>query len=494
MSATNANSLTEKLKIWKETGNEHVIEYYNQKKKESEALEKQLSQLDVKTAIKGLTEALARRSLKRSDDFQLDQFPEVVSRDDAKRSALWRKIGYEAICNGKVAVVILAGGQGTRLGSCQPKGMYDVGLPSGKTLFQLQAERLEKIAKLAHQAVGNDSTPPEIPWYMMTSTLTHQETVAFFTKHNHFGRKQSPIFFFKQGVLPCVTKQGHVIMEHENRVAVAPNGNGGVYDALRESGALQDMKKRGVEVVFFSGVDNILMKICDPVFMGMMIEQKCDAAAKVVPKAYAEERVGILGLRNGRPSVVEYSEMSARQARRKDPVSGQLIYNTANICIHGFSLDFLNDTAADYHSQMPYHLAFKQIPHIDKANPSQSIKPTEPNGYKLELFIFDVFPFAKNMVVMEVVREEEFAPLKNAPGSARDCPETCRQLLKHLHAKWIEKAGGKITSNTQGEQPIVEISPLLSYEGEGLEAAVHQKTFNQPCCIEPSGDCSTAAL
>eukprot|EP00903_Cladosiphon_okamuranus_P019455 g17889.t1 len=406
----------------------------------------------------------------------IGSFGSVSSASD-EESARWFKSGLAAVKDGKVAVVVLCGGQGTRLGFDGPKGMYDIGLPSGKTLFQLQAERLLRVCALAAAEAdgsGSDAASPRIPWYIMTSPLNDAATREFFESKDYFGIPKEDIFFFSQGTLPCMTREGKIILETGSKVAMAPDGNGGIYPALERKGALADMRRRGIEHVHVFSIDNALVRVADPHFLGYCIEKKADCGNKSVWKAEPGEKVGVVVKRGGKPCVVEYSEMSQEACERRETPSssasgggGRLVFGAGNICNHYFSRAFLEDTVLPGMVDM-YHVAHKKIPAADGPE-GETKKPSENNGIKLESFIFDVFPLSKNMVLFEGAREDEFAPVKNAPGSSTDSPDTAREMISRQAKRWAAAAGAKLGEGGEG---LCEISPLVSYGGEGLGARV----------------------
>ncbi|THU56996.1 hypothetical protein C4D60_Mb11t23090 [Musa balbisiana] len=301
----------------------------------------------------------------------------VEARSLEERERWWKK-GLKAISEGKLAVVLLSGGQGTRLGSSDPKGCFNIGLPSGKSLFQLQAERILCIQKLASQS--NDTGFMPIHWYIMTSPFTDEATRKFFESHKYFGLESDQVTFFQQGTLPCVSGDGRFIMETPYKVRVA-----------------------------------------DPAFLGYFIDKGVAAAAKVVRKAYPQEKVGIFVQRGrGGPfAVVEYSEMDASMTTEINQTTGRLRYCWSNVCLHMFTLDFLNQVANGLEKDSIYHLAEKKIPSIHGFT----------IGFKLEQFIFDAFAYAPSMALFEVPREEEFAPVKNANGASYDTPDSARLML-----------------------------------------------------------------
>lgn len=386
----------------------------------------------------------------------------------------WWKMGMKAISEGKLAVLLLSGGQGTRLGSSDPKGCFNIGLPSGKSLFQLQAERILCAQKLAAQSVNEAGFVP-IHWYIMTSPFTDDATRKFFESHKYFGLEADQITFFQQGTIPCVSKDGRIIMESPYKVAKAPDGNGGLYSALKYSRLLEDMATRGVKYLDCYGVDNALVRVADPTFLGYFIDKGVAAAAKVVRKAYPQEKVGVFVRRGkgGPLSVVEYSELDQSLASAINQETGRLRFCWSNVCLHMFTLDFLNQVANGLEKDSIYHLAEKKIPSIH----GQTL------GYKLEQFIFDAFPYAPSTALFEVLREEEFAPVKNANGSNFDTPDSARLLVLRLHTRWVVAAGGFLTHSVPLYATGVEVSPLCSYAGENLEAICRGRTFHAPCEI-----------
>ncbi|BAF23156.1 UDP-N-acetylglucosamine diphosphorylase 1 [Oryza sativa Japonica Group] len=381
----------------------------------------------------------------------------------------WWKRGLKAISEGKLAVVLLAGGQGTRLGSSDPKGCFSIGLPSGKSLFQLQAERILCIQKLAAQST--DGTP-QIHWYIMTSPFTDEATRKFFESHRYFGLEPDQVTFFQQGTIPCVSADGRFIMETPYKVARAPDGNGGVYAALKSQRLLDDMAGRGVKYVDCYGVDNVLVRVADPTFLGYFIDKGVSAAAKVVRKAYPQEKVGVFVQRGrgGPLSVVEYSEMDAAMTTEINQGTGRLRYCWSNVCLHMFTLDFLNQVTNSLEKDSIYHLAEKKIPSIHGYTA----------GLKLEQFIFDVFTYSPSTALFEILREEEFAPVKNANGATYDTPDSARLMLLRLHSRWVVAAGGFLTHSVPLYMTGVEVSPLSSYAGENLEAICRGRTFHAP--------------
>eukprot|EP00892_Ulva_mutabilis_P003339 jgi/Ulvmu1/1377/UM011_0105.1 len=395
----------------------------------------------------------------------LDDVLTLAGRSEDKADA-WNSAGLVALSQGDAAVLVLAGGQGTRLGTSDPKGCFDIGLPSGKSLFHLQAERIQRLQALAKRFVGAEAGSCRVLWYILTSAATHAATLAYLEAHHFFGLDRGQVFVFQQASLPCLTEDGHAIVQSDGSIATAPDGNGGVYLALRASGALRHMRARGVRCVDCCSVDNAAARLGDPVFLGACLLHGADLGARTVAKASPGEKVGVLARRKGNLEVVEYSEISASQAAARD-ARGRLRFNWSNICMHYFSVAWLHDVAKHVENGgARYHIARKQIP--SREGPVQ--------GIKLEQFIFDVFPLAQRAVLMEVRRSEEFAPVKNASAAGvADSPETARAALLALHRRWVEDAGGAVTG---GRSAGVEVSPLVSYAGEGLGERCASEAFD----------------
>ncbi|CAM6109131.1 unnamed protein product [Calypogeia fissa] len=391
---------------------------------------------------------------------------ELRSQEDRER---WWGMGLKAIADGMLAVLLLSGGQGTRLGSLEPKGCFQIGLPSGKSLFQLQAERVLRIQSLASQLMAAGKLV-RIPCYIMTSPFTDSATRTFFANRKYFGLDPDQVKFFEQGSLPCISKDGRFIMASPYKVARAPDGNGGVYAALKSSGCLDDMSKRGIKYVDIYSVDNALVRVADPLFLGYCLEKGAPTAAKVIKKAFPQEKVGVFACRgNGGPvAVLEYSELDPTLQFAINQETGRLAFKWSNICMHLFSLEFLNTIVEELEKDSIYHLAEKNVEAVDGPTP----------GIKLEQFIFDSLPYASSVALFEVTREEEFAPVKNAPGTNVDSPDTARTMLLRLHLNWVADAGGYVVN--KGTVPAVglEVSPLLSYAGEGLDDVCNRKTFH----------------
>ena len=331
----------------------------------------------------------------------------------------YENIGKEAIKSGKLAAVTMAGGQGTRLGHSGPKGTYDIGLDSHKSLFELLCDYLKEEGK------KYDVT---IPWFIMTSRENNKETVEFFEKNKFFGyQKDKNIFFFIQGELPMVDTEGKILIGEDGLIKKAADGHGGIYESLVKNGMTEKMRQLGIEWVFIGGVDNCLVKMVDPVLMGVAIDKGVTVACKSIVKANPHEKVGVFCKRNGKPGVIEYSEITDEMAEATDE-NGELLYGESHILCNLFNVNAIERMGE---TPLPYHSAFKKAKYIDKDG--NLVVPDSPNAYKFEAFLFDAFGVVDEMAVLRVKREEEFAPVKNADKAGVDCPKTARELYKKFY-------------------------------------------------------------
>ena len=329
----------------------------------------------------------------------------------------YEEIGTKIIKDGKLAVVTMAGGQGTRLGHTGPKGTFDLGLDTHKSIFEILTDILIDARKKYNV---------NIPWYIMTSDENDEETQKFFKKNNFFGYPEECIIFFKQGKLPMLSTDGKLLINEQGRIKEAADGHGGIFQSLLKDGMIYDMKTRNIEWVFIGGVDNVLVKPVDPILIGLTVKNNMKAAVKSIVKAHPHERVGVFCRRNGKPSVIEYSEISTEMAEEVDE-NGELKFGESNTLNNLFSLDAIEKVSQ---VDLPYHIAFKKASYMDENG--EIIKPDEPNAYKFEAFLFDAFELLDDIAVLRVKREEEFAPVKNAEGD--DSPETARKLYIDFHS------------------------------------------------------------
>ncbi|KAF2753145.1 UTP-glucose-1-phosphate uridylyltransferase [Pseudovirgaria hyperparasitica] len=498
------DELTELREKYEKTGQGHVFTFYDELDATGKtSLYEQLANFDPEY-INDITET-ALHPPKTEDVVapKLEPLPDAATSSilDSKAEDLenWFQSGLDLVAENKVAVVLMAGGQGTRLGSSAPKGCFDIGLITKKSLFQLQAERILKVQQLAAQKHCKNEGEVIVPWYVMTSGPTRKPTEEYFknaTKtvkvngayktvpNPYFGLKEENVVFFEQGVLPCISNEGKIILESKSKVAVAPDGNGGLYQALITSGVVADMKKRAVKHIHAYCVDNCLVKVADPVFIGFAASKNVDVATKVVRKRNAKESVGLIIQKDGKPDVVEYSEIDAETAEAKDSHNSQLLkFRAANIVNHYYSYDFL-ESIPEWVRKLPHHIARKKIPYTDLES-GNSVKPEKPNGIKLEQFVFDCFPFLamEKFACMEVKREDEFSPLKNARGTGEDDPDTSKRDIEQQGKRWIQATGITVTYKDDNEHAGIEVSPLISYGGEGLNF-LKQRTIQAPAVIE----------
>lgn len=373
----------------------------------------------------------------------------------------WREaaqIGEEALRQGKVAAFTVAGGQGTRLGFDGPKGTFPVTPVTKKSLFQVFAEQIQAARKQFGAA---------IPWFIMTSHVNHAETEAFFRQHQFFGLPEGDVFFFRQGRMPAVDPNGKILLESKNRIAMSPDGHGGSLRALCRSGAIAMMEDRGIETISYFQVDNPLVHAIDPVFLGFHLREQSEMSSKMIAKRSPDEKVGVFAQRDGKMLVVEYSDLPAAFAEKHDD-SGALLFGSGSIAIHLLAVPFvkkLGERADEGGPVLPFHRARKKIPTIDESgNP---LKPSEPNGIKFEMFVFDALPFARNPLVIESRREDEFSPVKNAEGS--DSPATCRDDQLRRFARWFRAAGIPLETDASGLPSIaIEVSPLFATDEAGF--------------------------
>ena len=327
----------------------------------------------------------------------------------------YEEIGKKAIKAGKLACVTMAGGQGTRLGHKGPKGTFDIGLDSHKSLFELLCDYLKTESK---------KYEVQIPWFIMTSRENKDDTVKFFKDNKYFGYEKN-IYFFTQGELPMIDTEGKILIGEDGLIKEAADGHGGVYESLLKTGMTNKMRELGIEWVFIGGVDNCLVKMVDPILMGIAIDKGVTAAGKSVVKANPHEKVGAFCKKNGKPSVVEYTEITDEMAEAKDE-NGELLYGESHILCNLFSISAIERMGSE---PLPYHSAFKKATYIDKDG--NKIVPDSPNAFKFEAFLFDAFSEVDDMAVLRVKREEEFAPVKNASGV--DSPETARSLYNKFY-------------------------------------------------------------
>lgn len=375
--------------------------------------------------------------------------------------------GHQLLIEGKIAAFLVAGGQGTRLGYDGPKGEFPITPITNKPLFEVFAEQL--------LAYSRDFGKP-IPWYIMTSEVNHNPTREFFERHRYFNYNPANILFFQQGMMPAFDKStGEMLLAEKESLALSPDGHGGSLRALDQSGALADMKKRGVEHLSYFQVDNPLVHCIDPLFLGLHDLTGSEMSSKTIPKAHALEKVGNFVIGDNVLQVIEYSDLPESLARQTAP-DGSLLFNAGSIAIHALRVSFIERLNHGGHLKLPWHRAEKKVPYVDQNG--NAVKPDQPNAIKLEQFVFDAIPLAQNAIVYTTKRDEEFSPVKNATGD--DSPATCRHDQIRRAAEWLESAGVTVARDNGEVAATLEISPLFATSADQLKT--RKLPFNK---IEP---------
>lgn len=365
-----------------------------------------------------------------------------------------REAGIKALAAGKVGMILVAGGQGTRLGFDHPKGMLPIGPVSGRTLYQMHFE----------QVLGRSRQfGVRIPLYVMTSPPTHDETTQFLTDHQFFGMDPADVKIFCQGVMPAVDKEGKLILETKSSVFVSPDGHGGTLEALSRSGCLADAESRGIEHLFYGQVDNPLIQTCDPAFLGYHLNSESEMTSQVVRKTNWSQKVGNVVSINGKVQIIEYSDLPEKHAKQTTP-DGALKLWAGSIAVHLFQLEFLNRSLAQANS-LPFHLANKKVPFLDASG--KQVEPNEPNAIKFERFIFDLLPLAENAIVCEVKAEDGFCAVKNAAPANSETPQHVKNAISDLHSRWLLEIGVKLAPGIT-----IEINPLFAADVQSLKEKI----------------------
>lgn len=398
----NKESANEKLEKYDQ---QHVFKYWDMlNDQERDELLCQVADIDfaLLASIKGHKEE-KRGDITPLAAMELDEIKQKKER--------FENIGYEAIRKGKVAAVLLAGGMGTRLGSNDPKGMYNIGITKPVYIFERLIKNLMEVV---------DKANAWIPLYIMTSDKNNEATIHFLKEHNYFGYHSEMITFFKQDMAPASDYNGKVYMEEKGKISTSPNGNGGWYTSMHKCGLTEGLKEKGIEWLNVFAVDNVLQRIADPCFVGAVIENKCSVGAKVVKKVVPDEKVGAICLEDGRPSIIEYYELTQDLMQAKDD-KGEPAYNYGVILNYLFEVKGLEEIRE---RKLPLHVVEKKIPYIDENG--EQVNPDKPNGYKFEQLVLDMIHELDTCLPFEVEREKEFAPIKNKDGV--DSVESARKL------------------------------------------------------------------
>lgn len=387
----------------------HLLKYYDKLTEEQQAnLLAQISSVNWH-----LLELLQNRQDTETVKGKLEPLGALEVSEIEKRKEEFTQIGIEALKAQKVGAVLLAGGQGTRLGFDKPKGMFNLGITKELYIFECLINNLMDVV---------NQIDTWVPLYIMTSDKNHEDTVHFFEEKQYFGYNKDFIRFFKQDMAPSVDFNGKLLMEDKDRLSLSPNGNGGWFHSLQNAGLISHMKELGVEWLTVFAVDNVLQRINDPAYVGAVIASGCDCGGKVVRKADPYERVGVLCLEDGKPSIVEYYEMTDDMIHLRDE-NGNLLYNFGVILNYMFRLDKLEEIVK---KELPVHIVEKKVPYMDETG--TFIKPDKPNGYKFEELVLDMIHLMDSCLPYEVVRNREFAPIKNPTGV--DSVESARALLQ----------------------------------------------------------------
>lgn len=387
-------------------------------------------------------------------------YRDVIRRDDPDTAAALQA-GEAALRAGRAGTLLVAGGQGSRLGFDGPKGNYPLGAVSKRTLFEMHAQRLLGLGK-------RYGVVP--PLYLMTSAVNHEQTVASFEASDYFGLPRDRVIIFQQGRSPALDDKGRLLLASKGGLLLVPNGNGGLFAALDDSGAFAHMRENGVDVISYIHVDNPLALSCDPLFIGHHLRKDSQYSCKAVSKVGPDEKVGNFASVNGRLGVIEYTEVPGDMADRRDE-QNELLYGWGSPGIFLFSRDFAEIQAK--RTDLPVHKAHKKLPHIGVDG--ELVNPSAPNGIKLETYAHDTLLDAERTIVFECLRECEFAPVKNADGV--DSASSARALMTALFRRWLEEAGATVVGD-----PDIEISPLVALDASDLadiapKLNVHQNLF-----------------
>ena len=385
------------------------------------------------------------------------EVPPAITLDDFGDPASFEKAyqsGVELISQGKVAMIIVAGGQGSRLGFDHPKGLYPIGPISENSLFQIF---IEKVIARARQFGST------IPLYIMTSPPTHDETIEYLSKEKFFGFSPDDVMIFSQGVMPAVDTDGKLLLEEKGKIFVSPDGHGGALLALEKSGALADMKKRGVEHAFYGQIDNPLVQVCDPALLGYHAQSGSEMTSQVVRKTSPSQKVGNVVIVDGKVQIIEYSDLPEENARQTNP-DGSLKLWAGSIAVHIFKTEFF-ERMSQTAGSLPFHRAHKKVTYVGPDG--NTIKPQQNNAVKFEKFIFDLLPSAANAIICEVDPADGFNAVKNAPPADAETPQHVKQAISDLHTRWLKGCGVDVADGVT-----IEISPLFAADQKALQARI----------------------
>ncbi len=454
-------------------GQGHLLTWFDQLDDAGQA--KLLDQVDAINwdRIDGLIDQYVKQKplFELPDDVEpASYYPKQPTTELEGKYAEARALGEQMLRDGKVAAFVVAGGSGTRLGWPGPKGTYPGTPIREKTLFHVFAEYLLKVGE------KYGVTPP---WYVMTSPANDADTRAAFEQNHYFGLSADGVMFFQQGTMPSIAYDGRLFMSDKDSMVLNADGHGGSLKALYRSGAIADMQRRGVEQISYFQVDNPNVKCVDPLFVGLHAIDGAQMSSKMLPKVEPKEKLGNFCLIDGKMTVVEYSDLPDELAEQRLE-DGSLRFLAGSIAIHVIAVDFVEQLNAGGDLNLPFHRADKKVPHLDFET-GQPVEPAEPNGVKLEQFVFDALPFGERSIVLETDRVEEFAPIKNAEGV--DSAVSSKRLQTERAARWLEMAGVSVPRKADGSvDAVIELSHLTAIEPDDLQAA------DLPASIAPGSE------
>lgn len=450
-SGLNREKLAKQLEEYQQS---HVLRFWDDLSGEQQqALSDQLTDIDFEQ-LKQLQSSVNKEQ-SWGDLASRAELPPAITAGEFKTGDEFEKAveaGSNAISQGEVAMILVAGGQGSRLGFPHPKGMFPIGPISDRSLYQMIMEKASARAKQF------DTT---IPLYIMTSPPTHAESQKYLSENNYFDFGADDVQLFCQGVMPAIDGQGKLLLAEKHQVFVSPDGHGGTLAALDRNGCLADMKKRGIKYVFYGQVDNPLIQVCEPALIGYHILRQSEMTSQVVRKNDPLQKVGNVVSVDGSVQIIEYSDLPEEHARKTNE-DGSLKLWAGSIAVHIFDLSFLQASIQDA-SSLPFHKANKKVPFVDEKG--TLIEPDAPNATKFEKFIFDLLPSAKNAIVCEVDAEDGFCAVKNAAPAPSETPEHVKNAISDLHRGWLESCGVKVGTGVK-----VEINPLFAVDPEQLRS------------------------
>ena len=436
----------------KEHGQEHVLRFWDRLDDGARAaLLKQIESLDLRSV-----ERMGRQLLDGNGDAAPpeDIRPASVEVLEGSERAEAAAAGERCLRAGEAGVILVAGGQGSRLGFEGPKGAFPIGPITQAPLFAVHSRKILGLER---------KFGAPLPFYIMTSEANDGPTRDFFAEHDYFGLTPGRVHFFVQGMWPALTPEGKIVLDRPDHIFMGPDGHGGTLSALRDNGMLEDMEKRGLRHLFYFQVDNPLVEIADPAFMGLHAMREADISVKVCAKRDPNEGLGVVVERGGRNALVEYTELTDAQKQAVEP-DGELRFKYGSVAIHVFAYPFLKTQAS---ADLPLHVAHKKVPTC--GDDGSTVTPEKPNAYKFEKFIFDAIPNAERVLNLAFAREEEFSPVKNAEG--QDSPATAKRDMVRKYARRLEACGAEIARDADGEPAVaIEIDPVHAVDDETLKA------------------------